>query len=118
MSDFPASGKPYAVANTSGLSEAAFRAAFPTAGAATVLTPDAAGVPALLDAVRRPERDALMGARAELKRRLPGPDERSSQERFDRAVQALSAAARGRRLPGQRRDEETVCAPGTLTLPG
>ncbi|WP_162951076.1 hypothetical protein [Streptomyces sp. CC0208] len=117
VSDFLASGKPYAVANTSGLSETAFRAAFPTAGAATVLTPDAAGVPALLDAVRHPERDALVGARAALKRRLLGPDEPSSQERFDMAVQALSAVARRRRLPGQRRDEETVCASGTLTLP-
>lgn len=117
VSDFLVSGKPYAVANTSGLSESAFRAAFPTAGAATVLTPDAAGVPALLDAVRHPERDAFAAARAGLKRRLLGPDEPSSQERFDRAVQALCAAARGRRLPGQRRDEATVSVSGTFTLP-
>ncbi|MEU0406630.1 hypothetical protein ABZ307_02230 [Streptomyces griseorubiginosus] len=118
VSDFLASEKPYAVANTSGLSEAEFRAAFPTAGAATVLTPDAAGVPGLLDAVRHPERDELRSARAALKRRLLGPDEPSSQERFDMAVQALSAAARRRRLPGQRRDEETVSASGKLTLLG
>jgi hypothetical protein len=118
VSDFLASGKPYAVANTSGLTEAAFRAAFPTAGAATVLTPDAVGVPALLDAVRHPERDELVAARAGLKRRLLGPDEPSSQERFDMAVQALCAAARGRGLPGQRREEGTVCVSGTLTLPG
>lgn len=118
VSDFLASGKPYAVANTSGLSEAAFRAAFPTAGAATVLTPDAVGVRALLDAVRHPELDELAGARAELKRRLLGPDEPSSQERFDRAVQALGAVARARRLPGQRREEETGSASGTLTLSG
>ncbi|MEU0024681.1 hypothetical protein [Streptomyces sp. NPDC006335] len=118
VSDFLASGKPYAVANTSGLGEAAFRAAFPTAGAATVLTPDAAGVPALLDAARHPERDELVGARAALKRRLLGPDEPASQERFDMAVQALCAVARRRTVPGQRREEETVCASGTLTLPG
>ncbi|MET9785578.1 hypothetical protein ABZZ18_05460 [Streptomyces canus] len=118
VSDFLASGKPYAVANTSGLSEAAFRAAFPTAGAATVLTPDAVGVRGLLDAVRKPELDELAGARAELKRRLLGADEPPSQERFDRAVQALCAVARKRRLPGQRRDEETVAVSGTLTLPG
>ncbi|WP_373413143.1 hypothetical protein [Streptomyces sp. NRRL B-24085] len=118
VSDFLASGKPYAVANTSELDEAAFRAAFPTAGAATVLTSDAAGTAALLDAVRHPERDELVDARAELKRRLLGPDEPTSQERFDMAVQALCAAARERRLPGQRRDEGTVCASGTLTLPG
>ncbi|MFC8435368.1 hypothetical protein [Streptomyces sp. NPDC057253] len=118
VSDFLASGKPYAVANTSGLSEAEFRAAFPTAGAATVLTPDATGVPALLDAVRHPERDELRSARAALKRRLLGPDEPSAQERFDRAVQALGAAARARRLPGPRREEETVSVSGKLTLLG
>ncbi|MFJ9004201.1 hypothetical protein [Streptomyces canus] len=118
VSDFLASGKPYAVANTSGLSEAAFRAAFPTAGAATVLTPDAVGVRGLLDTVRKPELDELAGARAELKRRLLGADEPPSQERFDRAVQALCAVARKRRLPGQRRDEGTVAVSGTLTLPG
>ncbi|MFK4100105.1 hypothetical protein ACI2L1_08485 [Streptomyces sp. NPDC019531] len=116
VGDFLASGKPYAVVNTSRLTESAFRAAFPTAGAATVLTPDAVGVAALLDAVRHPERDELVGARAELKRRCLGPDEPSSQERFDMAVRALCAVARRRRVPGQRRDEETVSVSGKLTL--
>jgi hypothetical protein len=112
VSDFLASGKPYAVANTSGLAEDVFRAAFPTVGAATVLSPDAAGVPALLDAVRHPERDELAQARAELKRHLLGPDEPAAQTRFDNAVQALCSAAREHRtrmaerlaaeLPGQR----------------
>ncbi|NEB05935.1 hypothetical protein [Streptomyces sp. SID13726] len=118
VSDFLASGKPYAVANTSGLSERAFREAFPTAGAATVLTPDGSGVRQLLDAVRHPELDGLVEARRELKRRLLGPDSPSSQERFDMAVQALCLVARRRRVPGQRRDEETGSASGTLTLLG
>jgi hypothetical protein len=118
VSDFLASGKPYAVANTTGLSEAAFRAAFPTAGAATVLAPDAVGVRELLDAVRQPGPDELAEARAELKRRLLGADEPSSQERFDMAVQALCAVARNRRVPGQRRDEETMSVSGTLIPPG
>ncbi|MFI8072315.1 hypothetical protein ACIF85_26525 [Streptomyces sp. NPDC086033] len=118
VSDFLASGKPYAVANTSGLSEAAFRAAFPTAGAATVLTPDALGVRGLLDAVRQPGPDELAEARAELKRRLLGADEPSAQARFDMAVQALCAVARKRRVPGPRRDEETGSVSGTLILPG
>ncbi len=43
ISDFLASGKPYAVANTGGMSEAEFRAAFPTVAAAVILTPDASG---------------------------------------------------------------------------
>ncbi|WP_369271003.1 hypothetical protein AB5J55_14035 [Streptomyces sp. R11] len=93
ISDFLASGKPYAVANTSGLAEDVFRKAFPTVRAGTVLTPDAAGVPELLDAVRHPEKDRLVEARAELKRHLLGPDEPSSQVRFNEAVQSLCSVA-------------------------
>ncbi|MFF7854212.1 hypothetical protein [Streptomyces sp. NPDC007904] len=121
ISDFLASGKPYAVANTSGLTEQAFRAAFPTVAAATVLTPDAAGVPALLESVRHPERDELSEARAELKLRLLGPVEPPSQERFAAAVRALCAKARqhrtgmaGRRaadLPGQRQGYSALLRP-------
>src|SRR5690606_38652364 len=104
ITDFLASGKPYAVANTGGLAEPAFRAAFPTVAAATVLTPDATGVPALLESVRHPEKDDPAEARAELKLRLLGPAEPPSQERFEAAVRALCSDARGRRhtaLPGQ-----------------
>jgi hypothetical protein len=121
ISDFLASEKPYAVANTSGLPEDAFRAAFPTVAAATVLTPDAAGVPALLEAVRHPEKDELAEARAELKLRLLGPAEPSSQERFNEAVRALCARARDHRarvaerlaaeLPGQRTETAVPAAP-------
>ena len=93
ISDYIASEKPYAVANTSGLPEDAFRETFPTVRAATVLTPDASGIPALLAAVRHPERDELAGARAELKLRLLGPAEPSSQVRFNAAAEALYAAA-------------------------
>jgi len=128
ISDFLASEKPYAVANTSGLSEEAFRAAFPTVAAAAVLTPDAAGVPALLESVRDPRQDGLAAARAELKRRLLGPASPPSQLRFAAAVQALCAAAQehraraGHRLsadfPGQRREAADAPAPeagGPLT---
>ncbi|WP_373559108.1 hypothetical protein [Streptomyces sp. SA15] len=121
ISDFLASGKPYAVANTSGLTEETFRETFPTVRAATVLTPDAAGVPRLLDAVRHPERDELAEERAELKRHLLGPDEPASQERFNEAVRALCSAAREHRarmaerlaaeLPGQRGPVEEAPEP-------
>ncbi|MFD6419518.1 hypothetical protein [Streptomyces sp. NPDC060194] len=94
VSDYLASDKPYAVANTSGLSEAAFREQFPTVRAATVLTPDGAGVPALLDAVRHPERDAFRAARAELKLRLLGPSDPPSATRFADAARELGARAR------------------------
>jgi hypothetical protein len=112
ISDFLASEKPYAVANTSGLPEEAFRTVFPTVAAATVLTPDAAGVPSLLETVRHPEKDDLAEARAALKLRLLGPADPPSQERFNGAVRALCAEARAHRarvaerltaeLPGQR----------------
>ncbi|GGV12804.1 hypothetical protein GCM10010293_03880 [Streptomyces griseoflavus] len=124
ITDFLASGKPYAVANTGDLTEPEFRAAFPTVAAATVLTPDAAGVPALLDTVRHPEKDELAQARAELKLRLLGPAVPASQERFAAAVEALCAAAREHRartcphlaaeVPGQRR-ETAGAGPATLT---
>ncbi|MGW0473272.1 hypothetical protein [Streptomyces coeruleorubidus] len=112
ISDFLASEKPYAVANTSGLPEEAFRTAFPTVAAATVLTPDAAGMPDLLETVRHPEKDELAEARAELKLCLLGPADPPSQERFNAAVRALCEEARAHRarvaerltaeLPGQR----------------
>ncbi|NBM15758.1 hypothetical protein GUY61_08810 [Streptomyces sp. GC420] len=98
VSDYMAGEKPYAVANTSGLSESAFRDTFPTVRAATVLTPDASGVPALLESVRDPRKDGLAAARAELKLHLLGPSEPSSQERFGDAVAALCEAADDHRV--------------------
>ncbi|MEY7980218.1 hypothetical protein AB8O53_28325, partial [Streptomyces pilosus] len=127
ITDFLAGGKPYAVANTGDLSEPEFRAAFPTVAAATVLTPDASGVPALLDAVRHPERDGLREARAELKQRLLGPAVPPAQERFAAAVGALCAAAREHRarvsdrhateLPGQRRETAGAASGGAALTP-
>ncbi|MFF2650638.1 hypothetical protein [Streptomyces sp. NPDC058045] len=93
VSDYLASGKPYAVANTSGLPEEEFRRAFPTTAAAAVLSPEATEVPALLASVRDPRLDLLIGARAELKRRLLGPDEPPSVVRFRRAAEALRLKA-------------------------
>lgn len=96
VSDYLASGKPYAVANTSGLTEEEFLREFPTVSAATVLTPRARELTALLAAVRDPSLDGLAPARTSLKERLLGPDEPSSQVRFGRAVDALAAAAEAR----------------------
>jgi hypothetical protein len=98
VSDWLSSEKPYAVANTSGLPEAAFRAAFPTVSAGVVLTPGAEGVAALLDAVRNPEKDGFAKARADLKEQLLGPSDPPSLVRFDSAVKALCAKADDRRV--------------------
>ncbi|MEU0332545.1 hypothetical protein [Streptomyces sp. NPDC006193] len=93
ISDYLASEKPYAVANTSGLSEQDFRDTFPTVRAGAVLTPDASGIPALLESVRHPEKDLYAEARAELKLHLLGPSDPPSVVRFNEAARALCAAA-------------------------
>ncbi|WP_255951702.1 CDP-glycerol glycerophosphotransferase family protein [Streptomyces odontomachi] len=93
ISDYLASEKPYAVANTSGLTEDAFRIAFPTVRAATVLTPDAVQVPLLVRSVRDPRLDEWAAARAELKEELLGPAEPPSVVRFADAARALARAA-------------------------
>ncbi|TJZ55796.1 hypothetical protein FCH28_10880 [Streptomyces piniterrae] len=115
VSDYLTSEKPYAVANTSGMSESDFRANFPTVRAATILTPEADGVAGLLAAVRDPELDVLAGERAELKEHLLGPSDPPSPVRFNQAALNLCAKADERRLrmesrlagiPGQRSLED------------
>lgn len=97
VADFLTSAKPYAVTNTSGLSEEEFKALNPTVRAATILTPDASGIPQLLETVVDPSRDALAAERAELRTYLLGPDEPPSIERFRAATRALCAKAEARR---------------------
>ncbi|MGA4848828.1 hypothetical protein ACOBQB_22190 [Streptomyces sp. G5(2025)] len=118
VSDWLSSEKPYAVANTAGMSEAEFRASFPTVSAATILTPEADGVAALLKAVRAPELDSHAEARAELKEHLLGPSDPPSLARFNAAAVALCAKSDARRarmaaridadIPGQRVAEEVA----------
>ncbi|BDM67334.1 hypothetical protein HEK616_08210 [Streptomyces nigrescens] len=121
VSDYLTSEKPYAVANTSGMTEDDFRANFPTVRAATILTPDAAGVAGLLDAVRDREKDTLVAARAELKEHLLGPSDPPSSVRFNLAAMDLCTKADERRIrmenrlsgiPGQR-SQEGVDGPET-----
>ncbi|MEU5129005.1 hypothetical protein AB0G96_23120 [Streptomyces mobaraensis] len=113
VSDYLISEKPYAVANTSGMSEEEFLANFPTVTAATILTPDASGVRALLAAVRDPRLDRLAEARAQLKVQLLGPSDPPSLVRFNQAALDLARAADERaarvaaraaasEIPGQR----------------
>lgn len=113
VSDYLSSEKPYAVANTSGMTEEEFRTNFPTVRAATILTPEADGVPGLLETVRDPELDTLVAARKELKEHLLGPSDPPSLVRFNQAALDLYAAAEERRIrmetrlagvPGQREE--------------
>ncbi len=128
VSDYLTSEKPYAVANTSGMTEDEFRGTFPTVRAGTVLSPDAHQLPALLESVRDPEKDTMARARRELKTHLLGPSDPPSRVRFNAAALEL-AAARPRRatwrvarrtaeIPGQRElqeaaEEAELEAPGT-----
>lgn len=97
ISDYLASEKPYAVANTSGLPEQDFRDTFPTVRAGAVLTSDGSGIPSLLESVRHPGKDTYAEARSELKLYLLGPSDPPSVVRFDEAARALCAAADGHR---------------------
>ncbi|MGI5198079.1 hypothetical protein ACQEVY_31360 [Streptomyces sp. CA-288835] len=111
VSDWLSSEKPYAVANTSGMPEADFRAGFPTVSAGVILTPAADGVPALLESVRHPEKDLFTAARAELKVHLLGPSDPPSLARFNAAIAALCAAADERRVRMETRLSSELPSP-------
>ncbi|MBT2386302.1 hypothetical protein [Streptomyces sp. ISL-11] len=106
VSDYLISEKPYAVANTSGLAEDEFRAVFPTVSAATILSPEAEQVPALLAEVRGTGQDAHAAARAALKVQLLGPSDPPSLVRFNQAALALAAKADERRARMEARASE------------
>ncbi|MEV3937669.1 hypothetical protein AB0K52_17020 [Glycomyces sp. NPDC049804] len=123
VSDFIASGKPYAVVDSAGVGEKAFKAANTAVRAAYILDPKAEGLDELLAAVRDPERDPLKAERTELKTYLLGPAEPSSQERFNAASRDLARRAeqRNRAQDGDTpadeepvsHDAETATAPAT-----
>ncbi|WP_058044471.1 hypothetical protein [Streptomyces roseifaciens] len=106
VSDYLISEKPYAVANTSGMTEEEFRTNFPTVSAATILSPEAGEVAGLLAAVRDPRLDGLAEARAELKVQLLGPSDPPSLVRFNAAALALAAEADARRARMEARASE------------
>ncbi|GAA3175268.1 MULTISPECIES: hypothetical protein [Streptomyces] len=119
VSDYLTSEKPYAVANTSGMSEEEFRSQFPTVRAAAILTPEADGVAGLLASVRDPELDTLAAERAALKEHLLGPSDPPSSVRFNQAALDLCAEADARRdrmerrlagIPGQRAQDDEAAA--------
>ncbi|MFF5101047.1 hypothetical protein [Streptomyces sp. NPDC000134] len=101
VSDFIASGKPYAVTDSADLGEEEFKRQNTAVRAAVVLTNSAAELDGLLAAVRDPDRDPLAGDRKELKRYLLGPDEPTSIEQFNSAVAGLAVKAEARNA-GQR----------------
>ncbi|MFD6425087.1 hypothetical protein [Streptomyces sp. NPDC060198] len=98
VSDFIASGKPYAVTDSAELGEEEFKRQNTAVRAAVILSNEASELDRLLAAVSDPAADDLAEGRRELKAYLLGPDEPSSLVRFDRAVQALAARAEARNL--------------------
>ncbi|WP_326798650.1 hypothetical protein OG946_27405 [Streptomyces sp. NBC_01808] len=98
VSDFIASGKPYAVTDSAGLGEQEFKRQNTAVRAAVILAPDAVRIDELLAAVPDPAADPLRGAREELKEYLLGPDEPASVVRFGEAVRALAEKSERRNL--------------------
>lgn len=103
VSDFIASGKPYAVTDSGQLGEEEFKRQNTAVRAAVILSNSAEELSELLDAVADRSGDKLVDARRELKRYLLGPDEPSSIELFNAAVRRLSAKAEARNAGVEQR---------------
>ncbi|MEU6380243.1 hypothetical protein [Streptomyces sp. NPDC046909] len=103
VSDFIASGKPYAVTDSAALGEEEFKRQNTAVRAATILSNKATELGALLDAVRDPAGDPLAEDRKELKQYLLGPDEPTSIEQFNTAVANLSLKAEARNVGQESR---------------
>ncbi|MET7699819.1 hypothetical protein [Streptomyces sp. NPDC005485] len=98
VSDFIASGKPYAVTDSAELGVEEFKRQNTAVRAAVILSNSAAELGGLLDAVRDPSADPLGVDRQELKQYLLGPDEPTSIVQFNTAVQQLAQKAETRNL--------------------
>ncbi|MFF4569192.1 hypothetical protein [Streptomyces sp. NPDC001410] len=98
VSDFIASGKPYAVTDSAERGVEEFKRQNTAVRAATILSNSAAELGGLLDAVRDPSTDPLAEDRGELKRYLLGPDEPKSIDQFNTAVADLALKAEARNV--------------------
>lgn len=118
VSDFIASGKPYAVTDSAELGVEEFKRQNTAVRAAVILSNDAAELGGLLDAVRDPAKDPLAEDRGELKRYLLGPDEPTSIDQFNTAVANLAIKAEARNV-GQESRAAAGAAEGDLAaVPG
>ncbi|MFH8768731.1 hypothetical protein [Streptomyces sp. NPDC017958] len=103
VSDFIASGKPYAVTDSAELGVEEFKRQNTAVRAATILSNSAAELGGLLEAVRDPSTDPLAEDRSELKRYLLGPDEPKSIDQFNTAVADLALKAEARNVGQESR---------------
>ncbi|MEV8539053.1 hypothetical protein [Streptomyces sp. NPDC051572] len=102
VSDFIASGKPYAVTDSAKLGVEEFKRQNTAVRAAVILSNKAAELGELLAAVRTPDADPMAEDRKELKEYLLGPDEPTSIEQFNTAVENLALKSETRNV-GQER---------------
>lgn len=102
VSDFIASGKPYAVTDSAALGVEEFKRQNTAVRAAVILSNKASELGELLAAVRTPDADPMAEDRKELKEYLLGPDEPTSIEQFNSAVGNLAAKSETRNV-GQER---------------
>ncbi|GAA3806848.1 hypothetical protein GCM10022206_51760 [Streptomyces chiangmaiensis] len=117
VSDFIASGKPYAVTDSAELGAEEFKRQNTAVRAAVILSNSARELDELLAAVRDPEADTLTAERQELKRYLLGPDEPTSIEQFNAAVSDLAQKAEARNH-GQESGARVSAAEPASALPG
>ena len=96
VSDYIASGKPYAIANTTGLAAAEFRRRNPTARAAYLLGRDGSQLAEVLASLPADGPDPLAKTRDELREYLLGPAEATPGSRFCAALKDTAARANAR----------------------
>ncbi|MEU1850097.1 hypothetical protein ABZ499_12680 [Streptomyces sp. NPDC019990] len=117
VSDFIASGKPYAVTDSAEVGVEEFKRNNTAVRAAVILSNSAAELGELLGAVRDPAADPLAEDRKELKRYLLGPDEPTSLVQFNTAVANLALKAETRNV-GQASRAATTEAGLANAVPG
>lgn len=117
VSDFIASGKPYAVTDSAELGVEEFKRQNTAVRAAVILSNSAAELGELLAAVTDPGADAQAADRQELKRYLLGPDEPASIDQFNSAVRELARKAERRNI-GQESGTSAAAVDLTTALPG
>ncbi|MEU4488319.1 hypothetical protein [Streptomyces purpurascens] len=103
VSDFIASGKPYAVTDSAELGVEEFKRNNTAVRAAVILSNSAAELGELLGAVRDQAADPLAEDRKELKQYLLGPDEPTSLVQFNTAVANLALKAETRNVGQESR---------------
>lgn len=111
VSDFIASGKPYAVTDSAGLGEEEFKRQNTAVRAAVILSNSAKELDELLAAVADPAADTRAEARRALKEYLLGPDEPASMVQFNAAVQALALKSEARNAGVEQRLAEPEQSP-------